>query len=149
MVLSLSKREKLFIMKLNSLMDSSLTEDISHLTLLLTKKNKKLNLKTAIFYLSRKNLATFVIFYLSSSLLIKNKNLFLSLLKILRANSLLDLSSTDSKITLKFAQSKLHLSEITENRFFKILLFSQEEDSSVKKLVLLFRAVQAQLKKLN
>jgi len=87
MVPSLSKREKLFIMKFNSLTDSSLIEDISLLTLLLMRKNKKLNSKTAIFYLSKKSLATFVIFCLSSNWPIKNKNLFLLLLKISRANS--------------------------------------------------------------
>jgi len=99
MVPSLSKREKLFIMKSNSLMDSSLTEDISLLTLLLTKRNKKYNSKTAIFCLSRRSSVTFAIFYLSSNSPIKNKSPSSSLLRISRANFSLDSSSTDLKIT--------------------------------------------------
>ena len=129
------------------LMDSASIEDIFLLIFLLTRKSKKLSTKIATFLLLRKNWQDWDKFFLSLNYPIKNKNLFSSLLKILKDNSLPDLFSTDLKTILKYVQSKhLHL-EITENQLFKILLSLLEEDLYVKKQDHLLIIAQVPLKK--
>lgn len=147
MELSLSKKEKLFIMKLNSLMVWNSTEDTFLPTLLLTKRNKKLSLRTVMYLLLKRNLETLEKFYLSSNLLINNKNHSWLLQKISKVNSLLVLFWTESKTISKSALSKHHLSVTTEKHNFKILLSSQEENSSVKKQVWPLKTVQLLLNK--
>ena len=130
-------------------MDSASIEDTSHPTSSPMIRNRKYNTRTATSSMSRRNSLDWDKSFPSLSSLIKNKNLCSSLLKISKESYLLDSSSTDSRITWKYALSRLPHSETTEKPLFKISQSSQEEDSSASKLDHLSTTAQAPHKKLK
>ena len=86
---SLSRKERHFTMKSNSLTDWSSIEDTFLLTSLQMRRNKKLSSRTAMYLSLRRNSEILEKFCLSLKSLIKNKNHFWSLLKTSKANYLL------------------------------------------------------------